>query len=60
SLFGNKIFTIEDRMAKRLTDVVDIWMATRNEALRFGANYASIVIVSMPSTTANLALKNFN
>ena len=51
SLFGNKIFTVEDRMAKRLTDVIDIWMPTKTAALRFGANYASIIIVN--TSTAN-------
>ncbi len=59
SLFGNRIFTIEDRMAKRLTDVVDIWMATRGAALRFGVNYASIIVVSMPTGTNTIALRGF-
>lgn len=46
SLFGNKVFTVEDRMAKRMHEVVDIWMPTRADALRFGANYANVLILS--------------
>ena len=46
TLFGNKIFTVEDRMSKRMKDSIDIWMATRTAALRFGANKADVVIVT--------------
>lgn len=46
SLFGDKIFTVEDRMAKRMKDVVDVWMASKNAALKFGVSYAKIVVIA--------------
>jgi len=45
SLFGDKIFTVEDRMNKRIKNTVDVWMAGKIKALKFGANYADIVIM---------------
>lgn len=45
ALFGNKIFTVEDRMNRRMKNVMDIWMPSKAKALRFGANYADVVIV---------------
>ena len=51
ALFGSKVFTVEDRMNRRMKDVMDVWMATKNAALRFGANYASVVIVGNPALT---------
>ena len=35
-LYGGKIFTVEDRMAKRNSHKIDIWMETRSEAIQFG------------------------
>ncbi|MGC9599412.1 MAG: hypothetical protein ABSE18_03445 [Minisyncoccia bacterium] len=46
ALFGEKTFTVEDRMAPRMKNVVDVWMPTRAAALRFGANDADIAIVA--------------
>lgn len=46
ALFGNKIFTVEDRMNRRLRNVIDVWMPTKSAALKFGVNYAEVVIVS--------------
>ena len=45
SLFGNKIFTVEDRMNRRMKNVMDIWMPSKTKALRFGANYADVIII---------------
>lgn len=44
SLFGDKIFVVEDRMAERMHGV-DVWMASNEAALRFGAYHAEIVIL---------------
>lgn len=44
-LFGDKIFTVQDRMAKRMKNVVDVWMSTKAKALRFGVEYTDIVII---------------
>ena len=43
--FGDKVFTVEDRMHRRKTNFVDIWMPTKDEAKRFGISYTSIVIL---------------
>ncbi len=57
SLFGDKVFTVEDRMAKRMKDVVDVWMVSKTAALKFGVSYAKIVVVASTSTAAaNLAI----
>jgi 3D (Asp-Asp-Asp) domain-containing protein len=45
SLFGDKIFTVEDRMATRFTNYVDVWMETKAEAYRLGVREAEIVIL---------------
>ena len=45
SLFGDKVFTIEDRMSPAFYRTIDIWMPSKNEAIVFGLNYASIVVL---------------
>lgn len=44
-LFGNKIFVVKDRMAKRFSDRVDIWFADRSTALKFGLRHAEIIVL---------------
>lgn len=44
ALFGDKIFTVEDRM--KSDSKVDIWFPTREEALRFGAKRTMIEILT--------------
>lgn len=44
-LFGEKIFTVEDRMHHRKKNFVDIWMPSQEEAIDFGIAKATIVIV---------------
>lgn len=44
-LYGNKVFVVEDRMNRRYTDRVDVWMETREEALQFGKNRATILVL---------------
>lgn len=44
-LYGDKVFTVEDRMHPRFSDRMDIWMATRSEASRFGLRRARIEVV---------------
>lgn len=45
ALFGDKVFTVEDRMAMKKTNAMDIWMPSRAKALHFGANYANVVVL---------------
>lgn len=44
-LFGDKIFTVQDRMHERFSDRhIDIWMVSREKAETFGIHYAKIEI----------------
>jgi 3D (Asp-Asp-Asp) domain-containing protein len=52
SLFGNKIFTVEDRTSQKFSGRVDIWMPNVGEALTFGIQHAQIVILDQ-----NLAIQ---
>lgn len=44
-IFGDKIFTIEDRMHPRNAEKVDIWFPEKSEALRFGSRLLRIEIL---------------
>jgi 3D (Asp-Asp-Asp) domain-containing protein len=52
ALFGNKVFTVEDRTSQKFGGRVDIWMPTLSKAVNFGIQHAEIVILD-----SNLALK---
>ena len=43
--YGNKIFTVEDRMHQRYWYKADIWMETREEAKNWGVRYITIEIL---------------
>ena len=45
SLYGNKIFVVEDRMNKRYQKNVDIWFADKDEALKLGRRTVEIVVI---------------
>ncbi len=45
-LFGEKIFTVYDRMHKRKTNVVDVWMVSKYQAIQFGAAYTHIEVLN--------------
>ena len=44
-LFGDKVFTVGDRMHERFSKRVDIWMPNRQDAIRFGLRNATIEII---------------
>jgi 3D (Asp-Asp-Asp) domain-containing protein len=52
ALFGNKVFTVEDRTSQKFSGRVDIWMPSVNDAIDFGIQHVQIVLLD-PS----LALK---
>lgn len=52
ALFGDKIFTVEDRTNQRFSDRVDIWMPSTAQAVIFGIQHAEIVILDQ-----NLAIQ---
>src|SRR3989338_3685386 len=45
SMFGEKVFTVEDRMNARYWMRLDIWMPTREDALNFGLRTLPVEIV---------------
>lgn len=45
SIFGDRIFTVDDRMNRRYQERVDIWFADRESAIKFGIQKATIEIV---------------
>jgi 3D (Asp-Asp-Asp) domain-containing protein len=44
-IFGDKVFTVEDRMRRDYNDRVDIWFATKEGALNFGQQISKIEIL---------------
>jgi 3D (Asp-Asp-Asp) domain-containing protein len=52
ALFGDKVFTVEDRTSPKFGGRVDIWMPTINQAVNFGIQHAQIVILDQ-----NLAMQ---
>ena len=51
SLFGNQIFTVDDRMSRKLMDNMDIWMPTVGAALVFGIHTADVEVLADDSDT---------
>jgi 3D (Asp-Asp-Asp) domain-containing protein len=63
ALFGNKIFTVEDRMSHRIKNTIDIWMPSVTAAVDFGVAHTSVVVlgdatsaISEVTTKASAAL----
>ncbi|MGE5425510.1 MAG: hypothetical protein ACM3PZ_00235 [Bacillota bacterium] len=46
-LYGDRIFVVRDRMNKRYSDRVDIWMVHKADALKFGVRTAKIEVVEV-------------
>lgn len=44
-LFGDRVFTVQDRMNARYYYRADVWMKTREAAIKFGYAYAKIEVV---------------
>ncbi len=44
-MFGDKIFTVNDRMNRRFSDRMDVWFKTRDDAKKFGIRHIRIQIV---------------
>jgi len=45
AVFGDKVFTVEDRMAKKHSDKIDIWFPERYLAQKFGIQEADVIIL---------------
>lgn len=44
-IYGDKVFTVEDRMAKKHSDKIDIWFPERYLARQFGVKTAEVLIL---------------
>jgi 3D (Asp-Asp-Asp) domain-containing protein len=53
-IFGNKVFEVEDRMNKKYSDRIDVWMETREDAIHFGAKFVKIEIYDASTEIAML------
>ena len=42
--FGDKVFTVDDRMNKKYNSRIDIWMTDREQAKEFGVRYLKVEI----------------
>lgn len=42
--FGDTVFTVEDRMARRFNDRIDVWFPSKAEAKRFGLQFTEVEI----------------
>jgi 3D (Asp-Asp-Asp) domain-containing protein len=45
-LFGDRVFTVQDRMNRRFPNHVDVWMKDRGQAIDFGVQKAQIEILA--------------
>lgn len=45
ALFGDRIFIVRDRMNKRYTNRIDVWMVHKKDALQLGVRTAAVEIV---------------
>lgn len=45
AVFGDKVFTVEDRMAKKHNDKMDVWFPERHLARNFGIKEADVIIL---------------
>jgi 3D (Asp-Asp-Asp) domain-containing protein len=48
-LFGDRIFTVRDRMNARHASRVDVWMLSHADAMKFGVKKARIEVVEIVS-----------
>ncbi len=45
SLFGDKVFTVDDRMNRKFMHSMDIWMNSDGKAIVFGVHFADVVVL---------------
>ena len=49
-IFGDRVFTVEDRMHENYNDRVDIWFSSKEEAIKFGSKISRIEIFAVSET----------
>jgi len=45
SVFGDKIFVVGDRLNKRYTNNIDIWMESHADAVKFGRRHLAVEVI---------------
>lgn len=51
-IYGDKIFTVDDRMHPRFNNRIDIWMRSREEAIQFGIKTIRVEILEQSTQLA--------
>ena len=51
-LFGDRVFVVEDRMHKRKSGFIDVWMPSKEAAQEFGIHQTEIVVVDHENVLA--------
>jgi 3D (Asp-Asp-Asp) domain-containing protein len=49
-VFGRRVLVVEDRMNRRFSSRVDVWMHSKRLAKRFGVKVAEVKVISLPHT----------
>ncbi len=44
-IFGDQIFTVEDRMHERNSDKMDVWFSNTKEAMKFGVKISRVQVL---------------
>ena len=44
-MYGDRVFVVQDRMARRFSDRIDVWMKTRDAAMQFGYRKVKIEVL---------------
>lgn len=44
-LFGDRVFIVRDRMNKRFSNRIDVWMIEKSDAIKFGVKVAKIEVL---------------
>ena len=44
-IFGDQVFTVEDRMARKNSHKLDVWFPSASDALRFGVRWTRVEIL---------------
>ena|ERR1700722_2764682 len=57
AVFGDKIFTIEDRTSPRYKYTIDLWMPSVAKAVVFGMTHTTIIVLGEGTTTQPLAIQ---
>jgi len=45
ALFGDRVFVVRDRMNRRFSNRVDVWMLKKSDAMKFGVRQAEVIIL---------------